>query len=73
MHSGITAASEISEIPLSLEIYERQAMLNERIKLFKQRVQDLQIPMINPPSHTPIGFIVLRNVEAMAQFGDKDA
>lgn len=71
MHAGITAASAIADIHLSVEIYERQAMLNERIKLFKQRVQDLQIPMINPSSHTPIGFIVLGNVEAMAQFGEK--
>ncbi|AFK05383.1 aminotransferase class I and II [Emticicia oligotrophica DSM 17448] len=71
MHAGITAASAIADIHLSVEIYERQAMLNERIKLFKQKAQDLQIPMINPNSHTPIGFIVLGNVEAMAQFGEK--
>ena len=71
MHAGITAASALADIHLSIEIYERQAMLNERIKYFKQRVQELQIPMLYPNSHTPIGFIVLGNVEAMAQFGEK--
>lgn len=71
MHAGITAASALADIHLSEEIYERQAMLNERIKFFKQRVRELEIPLINPNSHTPIGFIVLGNVEAMAQFGEK--
>ena len=71
MHAGITAASAIADIHLSVEIYERQMMLNERIKFFKQRVQELNIPMINPNAHTPIGFIVLGNVEATVQFGEK--
>ena len=71
MHAGITAASAIADIHLSEEIYERQAMLNERIKFFKQKVQDLEIPMLNVKSHTPIGFMVLGSVEAMAQFGEK--
>jgi 7-keto-8-aminopelargonate synthetase-like enzyme len=71
MHAGITAASALADIHLSEEIYERQAMLNERIKFFKQRVRELEIPMISPNSHTPIGFIVLGSVEAMAQFGEK--
>lgn len=71
MHAGITAASTIADIHLSQEIYERQLMLNERIQLFKQGIQKRQIPMLHPNSHTPIGFIVLGNVEAMAQFGEK--
>ncbi len=71
MHAGITAASAIADIHLSIEIYERQMMLNERIKLFKQRVQELDIPLMNPNAHSPIGFIVLGNVEATVQFGEK--
>lgn len=71
MHAGITAASALADIHLSEEIYERQAMLNERIKFFKQQVRELEIPLISPNSHTPIGFVVLGSVEAMAQFGEK--
>ena len=71
MHAGITAASTLADIHLSIEIYERQAMLNESIKFFKQRVKELNIPMLYPNAHTPIGFIVLGNFEAMIQFGKK--
>jgi 7-keto-8-aminopelargonate synthetase-like enzyme len=71
MHAGITAASKLADIHLSVEIYERQAMLNERLQFFKQKIKELQIPMLYPNAQTPIGFIVLGNVEAMAQFGEK--
>lgn len=70
MHAGITAASALADIHLSLEIYERQVMLNERIQFFKQKINELQIPMLYPNAQTPIGFIVLGNVDAMAQFGE---
>lgn len=71
LHAGITAASVLADIHLSEEIYERQAMLNERIKLFKQKVKEFDIPIISPKSHTPNGFIVLGNYEATIQFGKR--
>lgn len=71
MHAGITAGSALADIHLSEEIYERQAMLNERIKFFKQKVRELEIPMISPNSHTPIGYIVLGSIESTLQFGER--
>jgi 7-keto-8-aminopelargonate synthetase-like enzyme len=71
MHAGITAASALADIHLSEEIYERQLMLNESIKLFKKKIRENNIPMISPDSHTPIGFMVLGNFEAMIQFGKR--
>lgn len=70
MHAGITAGSALADIHLSQEIYERQAMLNERIKFFKQKIKDFDIPMLSPNSHTPIGYIVLGSIEGTLQFGE---
>ncbi len=70
-HFSITAASAIADIHLSPEIYEIQSSLGQKIEYLKRRAKELKIPMLNPDSQTPIGFIVLGNVEAMAQFGEK--
>ncbi|MDZ7936450.1 MAG: aminotransferase class I/II-fold pyridoxal phosphate-dependent enzyme [Emticicia sp.] len=55
MHAGVTAASKIADIHLSVEIYERQAMLGERIELFNRRAKEFKSSMLVQFLHTPIG------------------
>jgi glycine C-acetyltransferase len=71
MHAGITAGSALADIHLSEEIYERQAMLIERIKFFKNKLKEYEVPMFSPNSHTPIGYVVLGSIEGTLQFGER--
>lgn len=67
MHAGVTAASRIADIHLSIEIYEKQVMLSERIALFNRRAKELNLPLANF-LHTPIFYLGLGSMDATVLF-----
>jgi 7-keto-8-aminopelargonate synthetase-like enzyme len=67
MHAGVTAASRIADIHLSVEIYEKQVMLAERIELFNRRAKELNLPLANF-LHTPIFYLGLGTIELTTRF-----
>lgn len=67
MHAGVTAASKIADIHLSVEIYEKQIMLSERIEYFNRRAKELNLPLANK-CHTPIFYLGLGSLEEVFRF-----
>ncbi|CAH0994878.1 8-amino-7-oxononanoate synthase [Emticicia aquatica] len=67
MHAGVTAASKIADIHLSVEIYEKQIMLGERIEYFNRRAKELNLPLANF-LHTPIFYLGLGSLEEVFRF-----
>lgn len=67
LHAGVAAASRIADIHLTDEIYERQVHLSERIKLFKQKAKEYNLPLANH-YHSPLFYVGLGSLEKVFMF-----